>query len=93
MPETIWILIPFAAGLALGAIHFAGLWCTLRRLPDLRRPIPALLGSFLVRLLLAIAGLYLVMNGQPAQLVAALAGFILMRGIMVRRLRRNPSSS
>jgi F1F0 ATPase subunit 2 len=82
MPLSLWLLMSFAAGIVLGVIHFKGLWVTLRRLPGLRRPFRALIGSFLVRTSLVMSGFYLVMNEGMEQLAAALAGFILAREIL-----------
>jgi len=84
-------LVPFTAGMVLGVIHFAGLWVTLRRLPDLRRPFTVLIGSFLVRTALVMAGFFLVLSGGLGELAAALAGFIAIREILRRRLGGNPS--
>lgn len=89
MAQWIRYLLIFAAGMALGALYFGGLWHTLRRLPDAGRPLSLLLWSFWVRAVLAVMGLALVMDGRWERLVAALAGFILTREILVRRLGRN----
>jgi F1F0 ATPase subunit 2 len=91
MFQTVRFLLVFATGAALGAIYFAGLWHTVQRLPDTRRPLSILLGSFLLRASIALTGFDLVMNDRWDQLIAALGGFILMREILIRRLGRNTS--
>lgn len=88
MFQTIHYLLIFVIGMALGAIYFAGLWHTVQRLPDAKRPLNFLLWSFLVRVSLAITGFGLVMDGRWDQLIAVLGGFILTREILVRRLGR-----
>ncbi len=84
-------LVPFTVGMVLGVVHFAGLWVTLQRLPDLRRPFPVLIGSFLARTTLVLAGFFLVLSKGFGELAAALAGFIMIREILRRRLGGNPS--
>jgi F1F0 ATPase subunit 2 len=78
-------------GAALGAFYFGGLWHTVRRLPEARAPLLCLLGSYLLRVPLAMAGLYLATGGRWDRLMAALAGFMLCREILVRRLGRTTS--
>jgi F1F0 ATPase subunit 2 len=91
MSEPIRLILPFMAGLALGAAYFSGLWLTVRRLPDSGRPFASLCWSFLVRTSAVLTGFYLVMGGRWEQLVAALIGFLFMREILVRRLGRAAS--
>lgn len=88
MFQTSHYLTVFALGMALGALYFAGLWHTLNRLPEAGAPLRLLLMSFLIRASAAVAGLGLAMDGRPDRLMAALAGFIVMREILVRRLGR-----
>ena len=89
--QTLRYLLTFMLGTVLGTVYFAGLWCTVRRLPDARAPLISLLWSYLLRVSLAIAGFGLAMQGGWDQLIAALAGFIVTREILVRRLGRNIS--
>ena len=76
-------------GVALGVVYFAGLWHTVKHLPDSRYPFVSLLGSFLARIALLMTGFTLLMNGRWESLSAALLGFLLAREILVRRLGRN----
>lgn len=76
----------FTAGLLLGAFYFIALWRTVRKLPDTPKPLRLMLGSFLVRMAVVLPGFYFVMSGHWERLVLALAGFILMRRILTRRL-------
>jgi F1F0 ATPase subunit 2 len=45
-----------------------------------------MLGSFVVRLLVTLCGMYLVMDGKWERLLACLAGFLLMRIVLTRLL-------
>lgn len=74
------------AGLALGLFYFGGLWLTVRKIPCSRKPAILLFGSFVVRLLVTLYGMYLVMDGDLLQLLACLGGFMLMRIVLTRRL-------
>ncbi|MBN1420061.1 MAG: hypothetical protein JXP34_14875 [Planctomycetes bacterium] len=73
-----------AAGSALGAAYFAGLWWTARRLARSPRPRAIAGASFVARAALlagALAGLSAI---GPAALLAALAGFHAARVAAIR---------
>jgi F1F0 ATPase subunit 2 len=91
MFPTVHLLLVFTMGMALGAAYFGGLWYTLKRLPDARRPFQGLFCSFLARATVAMTGFGLAMNGGWDHLIAALGGFIVAREIFVRRFGRNAS--
>ena len=74
------------AGLLLGLFYFGGLWLTVRKIPSSGNPGILILGSFVVRLLVTLCGMYLVMDGKWELLVACLAGFLLMRIVLTRML-------
>lgn len=73
-------------GLLLGAVYYLGLWATVRRLPHARHPALLTLGSLILRLGLLLAALYGVTAMQPERLATALAGIILARLVLQRRL-------
>lgn len=79
-------------GSALGGVYFAGLWETVRKLPDAEKPVRRMALSFALRTALALTGFYLVMQGDWQRLAAAMVGFLLMREILLRRLgKTNPA--
>ncbi|MGH7142683.1 MAG: ATP synthase subunit I [Planctomycetota bacterium] len=80
------LLGAFAAGMALGAMFFGGLWWTVRRLPTSRHPARLAFGSLFTRLALALAGFFLVLDGQWPRGLACLAGFLAVRMVLVWRL-------
>jgi F1F0 ATPase subunit 2 len=87
--STIMVLTgAFIAGLALGIFYFTALWRTVRKLPDTLSPLKLVLGSFVLRLLVVLPGFYFIMDGHWERLAAALAGFVLVRAILVRRYGR-----
>lgn len=80
------LFLPLIAGLALGFFFFGTLWMTVRRIPRAKRPQLFLLLSFWLRMGMVVLGFYLVMHGSWRRLLACVAGFMIMRRIMVKRL-------
>lgn len=80
------LLFAAAAGAFLGLFFFGGLWWTLKRAVGARRPQLVMAASFLGRSALVIAGFYAAMDGRWERLLAALAGFLAVRAVLVRRL-------
>lgn len=88
MPIDIAALaLAFVVGLAAGAAYFAALWLTLRWFTR-NSPSPAwlLLGAA-IRLALLMGVLFWAADGQVERLVAAVAGFFLVRVVTLRRMR------
>lgn len=81
------IVLMFAAGMALGALYFAGLWQTVKRLPQTEGRGLLLLVSLVARLSVLFAVFYfLLQGGHWERLAAALIGFVVMRKILTVRL-------
>jgi F1F0 ATPase subunit 2 len=79
-------MVPFIAGLALGLFYFAGLWLTISRLTQTGNPALHFLASFVGRMMVVIAGIYLISNGQWQRIAACLVGVVLMRVLLTRHL-------
>lgn len=79
MNEALFLALAWAAGVALGAVFFGGLWWTVRR--GLASPSPTLwfLGSLLARMVIVLGGFYVVSLGNWQRLVACLIGFVMAR--------------
>jgi len=74
-------------GLVLGAFYFIALWRTVRKLPSAASPARLMLGSFILRMAVVMAGFYLIMDGGHwERLAAALIGFIIIRKILTNHL-------
>lgn len=85
----VWMLVvSLVIGLALGAAYFGGLWLVVRRLNRLAAPAVWLGVGVVLRLVLVLAGLYLVMDGRWERLVAAVAGLLLARTAAMAMARR-----
>lgn len=91
--DILGLLLAFAAGIALGGSYFYGLWLTAWRLARGERPALLLAVSGLCRLAVLLAAFYLVMGGHWERLVACLAGFVLARLVLTRRLGARPRPS
>jgi F1F0 ATPase subunit 2 len=75
------------AGMALGAFYFGGLWLTMRSLPRSSHPVPLLIASYFVRLAAAtIAVLLVALGGDWQRLLAFMAGFLLIKLVLIVRL-------
>ena len=88
LTESLTLLPAFGAGALTAGLFFGGLWLTVNALGRSRRPTLILLASLIVRLTLACGVLYIiVVLGSWLHLLAATAGFLLVRLLMIRRLR------
>jgi F1F0 ATPase subunit 2 len=79
MNETLTLALAWVAGGALGAIFFGGLWWTIRKGLSSKRPALWFFGSLLLRVSIALAGLYFVGRGHWERLVVCLLGFVMAR--------------
>ena len=86
MNFTVSLVLAFCAGLALGLFYYGGLWVTVQRLPQSRSPGVVAALSLFLRLGLVLVAFYLVMGGSWERLLASLAGFLLIRTLLVHRL-------
>lgn len=89
MNEGLNLILPFAAGILLGALFFGGLWWTLQKGVTSPHLVLWLLGSLLLRMSITLAGFYFVSGGQWERLLACLLGFVVAR-MIVTRLTRTP---
>ena len=76
-----------AAGIVLGALFFGGLWWTVRRALTAANPAMWFGLSGLLRMALAVSGLYYVARAGWPSLLACLCGLLIAR-VAVTRLTR-----
>lgn len=81
------LVVAVAAGAGLGLFYYGGLWLTVRRLADSRRPALLFAGSFVARMAPTLLGFYLVMDGRWERVLACLVSFIMVRQLLISRLR------
>jgi F1F0 ATPase subunit 2 len=92
--DWLTLLTPFLLGALLGGLYLAALWLTVRRLTRVRRPALWLLGSTLLRLGLLLAGFwYILGDGHWQRLLAALAGFIVVRALTLGQVRSSETAA
>ena len=84
MTETLTLVLASVAGGTLGAMFFGGLWWTVQKTLSSTRPAFWFFGSLLLRMTLALAGVYFVAGGHWQRLLACLLGFIIARLIVTR---------
>ncbi|MFA7059832.1 MAG: ATP synthase subunit I [Pedobacter sp.] len=87
MNETVTLALAWLAGGLLGAFFFGGLWWTVRKGVSAEKPARWFLGSLLLRMSIAMAGLYFVSNRHLDRLLVCLLGFFIAR-LVVARLTR-----
>jgi F1F0 ATPase subunit 2 len=78
MSEVSILALALLAGVLIGIIFYGGLWWTVRR--SVSSPSSVwLIGSFPLRMIIAIGGFYFVSQGDWRRLVTCLAGFLMGR--------------
>ncbi|MCE9563888.1 MAG: ATP synthase subunit I [Planctomycetes bacterium] len=87
MNETLALVLSGLAGLLLGTIFFGGLWWTVNKGVLSQQPALWFLGSFLVRMSIALTGFYFIGRGNWERLLLCLLGFLTAR-IMVTWMTR-----
>jgi F1F0 ATPase subunit 2 len=87
MNEALILAGSLLAGVLLGAFFFGGLWWTIRSSSPSQWSGLLFSASLLLRMAVTIAGFYLVSHGEWRKLLACLAGFLLARIAVTRRIR------
>ncbi len=92
MSPVFLLVLSFFGGALLGAFYFNSLWNTVKKVTDEGKQGMFLLTGYFLRTGVVLAGFYIIMSGRWERVVAALAGFILMREIMKRVLGRQKAA-
>ena len=87
------LFVPFILGGLIGWVYFSGLWETVRRLPEARNPHWLMIASFAARTLFALGGFFILADGQWERVAASVAGFFIVKAVLVRSFGRNAKSS
>jgi F1F0 ATPase subunit 2 len=75
-----------AGGMALGCLHFGGLWLTLQRFACTKVYGLMFILSFVLRSFVSLTGIYILGNGDWIAMAACLGGMLIMRRIFVVKL-------
>lgn len=84
------LIIAFLIGSLLGSFYLTALWVTVRRIPGSPHPVVLLIGSYVARMGVVLAGFYFVMGGDWRRLVSCMVGFVAIRLILLRGVRPSP---
>jgi F1F0 ATPase subunit 2 len=83
MADPVQLLLAIAAGLALGLVHFGGLWWTVQRLPTATRPVLLMLLSAAARVALVLPALVWFAVESVPSLACALIGLLMARTLLL----------
>jgi len=86
MNESIFMILSLASGILFGLFYFGGLWLTLKHIPDSKQPALLTAFSFLGRSLVCLFGFYLISGNGLEAIAFSLAGFMLSKFVLIRRL-------
>jgi F1F0 ATPase subunit 2 len=87
--NVLYLAMAFLVGMGAGIVYFGGLWWTVRQLPFVRQPALLTIGSFLVRTGISLTAFYLASEGHWERILISLLGFIIIRGLLVRRIQHS----
>ena len=89
MNNGVLLLMALFWGLFLGVFYFGGLWLTVRRLPRMNSGQGVwLFFSFLTRILLVLAGMWIVLQENPMAFFIALLSFFMVRPVLTKTAGR-----
>lgn len=80
------MLLAFIAGVLLGVLFFGGLYLTVRQLTTMKHPALFMMLSLILRLVVVAGGIYLIMDGEVRNMLSAMAGILLVRFVLIRKL-------
>ena len=87
MSFSIYSLLYLFIGLGLGILYFAGLWLTVKNMQKSRSPVALTLVSFFLRTAVVLLVLiFVARQGNYINIITLLAGFIIGRLILSRRI-------
>ncbi len=84
MKTNYLLLIGCLWGMSLGIAYFGGLWVTVRLVPKISKPKLFMLSSFILRMAILLAGIWLVLQVGPLAFAATLGAILLVRFVMIQ---------
>jgi F1F0 ATPase subunit 2 len=87
MNESLTLVLAWVAGAGLGGTFFGGLWWTVRKGVSSQRPALWFFVSPLLRMGIALVGLYVVSGGHWERLLASFLGFVMARLVVTWLMR------
>jgi F1F0 ATPase subunit 2 len=92
MRDALMLLLAWIAGGVLGAFFFGGLWWTVRQVVWAERPALWVFGSLMLRMSVALAGIYFVSGHHLDRLLACFFGFVMAR-LLVTQITMPPGET
>ena len=83
MTDILKMILVFIAGMLLGTLFFGGLWLTVKKAVTSKKPALIILGSFVFRIGITLAGFYFIGVGSLQRLLLLLVGFITARFVVI----------
>ncbi len=83
--ELFNLTLALVVGIGLGTIYYGGLWLTTRAIPNAKSPTLLVFSSYLVRIIVALFGFYLLAYRGWQSVVLGLMGFVVVRIVLVNR--------
>jgi F1F0 ATPase subunit 2 len=83
MDNLFYMVFVFIVGLLLGYLFFGGLWLTVKKAMDSKKPALWFFGSLILRVGVAMLGFYYVSLGDWKNLLICLIGFVLARFMVI----------
>jgi F1F0 ATPase subunit 2 len=88
MNDTVYLVLAFFGGMALGAFYFMKLWKAVNKAVEGDMRATGFLTDFFIRTGVVTVGFFIIMSGRWERVVVALCGFIIAREILKRVLGR-----
>jgi len=85
------LVLGFFGGVLLGLVFFGGLYWSVQKLPTVKYPAFLMMASLLLRMAVLLTGLYFLMAGDIKNLLAAVAGVMVMKFVMIARVQKKPN--
>ncbi len=79
MNDIVTMILVFMAGAILGILFFGGLWFTVKKSINSKRPALVIMSSFFLRISITMIGFYFIGADNWQRLVGSLFGFIAAR--------------
>jgi F1F0 ATPase subunit 2 len=82
------LAIALVIGVGLGFFYFGGLWFTVQKVTQVKRPFLWLWSSFLIRFFCSCLLFYFLIGFEGDKLLSALGGFFLIRLILINQAKQ-----
>lgn len=82
-----WMIKSFLIGLVIGLLYFGGLYFSTQKLDDVKSPGFLMIGSFILRMVILIFGLYYLAQTNYQSVLLGFVGIMLVRVVLVTKVK------